>query len=353
MQQRLVKAGLILLRHNQDVEILVELRLGLGLSNVAAVPAHVQLGLGVLLVTILYSAGEGNQDLHIVIFLAFDIPLYLVEIADCRQPGGGDHHHLASPADFVPGGLPERLHDDLRLLTDVVGVQLLIPADHLRRTAGGEVGIVLHGLGNFETGFVGHVVLEYIQDELLLDGLPHTVDVERMEAAVFVLRAKQLQRLIFWGGGESEEGQVPVAALGDDLVHQLIVRVKLLLGLALQLGVLPQGLLGVCQRRFQLEGGAARLRGVGLVHDDGKAAPGGLVHLLEDYRELLQGGDDDPHPGVQSVPQILGGLVLADGLHRPQCVVKARDGLLELGIEDSPIRDHHHAAEHGPVLLAV
>ncbi len=144
-----------------------------------------------------------------------------------------------------------------------------------------------------------------------------------------------------------------MAALGDDLVHQLIVRVKLLLGLALQLGVLPQGLLGVCQRRFQLEGGAACLRGVGLVHDDGKTAPGGLVHLLEDHRELLQGGDDDPHPSVQSVPQILGGLVLTDGFHRPQRVVKARNRFLELGVKDSPIRDHHHAAEHGPVLLAV
>ena len=96
--------------------------LGLSLSDVAAVPAHVQLGLGVLLVPIWNSSRKRNEDVHIVIFLAFDIPLDLVEVADCRQPGGSDHHHLASSANFVPGGLPECFYDDLRLLTDIVGV---------------------------------------------------------------------------------------------------------------------------------------------------------------------------------------------------------------------------------------
>ena len=128
-----------------------------------------------------------------------------MEVPHRRQPGGGDHHHLAPPADLVAGGLPEGLYNDLCLLADVVGVQLLVLADELRRPAGGQVGVVRDGLGNLEAGGIGHVVLQHIQNEPFLNGLPHTVNVERVVAAVRVLGAEQFQRGGFWGGGTDNQ----------------------------------------------------------------------------------------------------------------------------------------------------
>ena len=232
-------------------------------------------------------------------------------------------------------------------------MQLLISSNHLGGTTGREVRIVRCCLGNLETGFIGHIILENIQNEILLNGLPHTVDVERMETAILIFCAEQLQRFILWRSGEGKEGQVLVLPLNDDLLHQLVVWIKFFLSLALQLGILSQSLLGVRQRRFQLEGGAARLGGVGLIHDDGKATSCGLVHLPEDHWELLQGSNNDPHPGVQSVPQILGGFIFPNRLHRAQRVVKAGDSFLELGIQHCAVGDDYHTAEYGLVLPVV
>ena len=114
-----------------------------------------------------------------------------MEVPHRRQPGGGDHHHFAPSADLVAGGLPEGLYNDLCLLADVVGVQLLILADKFCRPAGRQVGVVRDGLGDLEAGGIGHVVLQHIQNEPFLDGLPHTVNVERVVAAVRVLGAEQ------------------------------------------------------------------------------------------------------------------------------------------------------------------
>ena len=174
-----------------------------------------------------------------------------------------------------------------------------------------------------------------------------------METAILIFCAEQLQRFILWRSGEGKEGQVLVLPLNDDLLHQLVVWIKFFLSLALQLGILSQSLLGVRQRRFQLEGGAARLGGVGLIHDDSKATSCGLVHLPEDHWELLQGSNNDPHPGVQSVPQILGGFIFPNRLHRAQRVVKAGDSFLELGIQHCAVGDDYHTAEYGLVLPVV
>ena len=129
-----------------------------------------------------------------------------MEVPHRCQSRGGDYHHLAPPADLVAGGLPEGFYNDLCLLADVVGVQLFILADEFCRPAGRQVWVVRDGLGDLETGGIGHVVLQHIQDEPFLDSLPHTVNVERVVAAVRVLGAEQFQRGGFWGGGKGKEG---------------------------------------------------------------------------------------------------------------------------------------------------
>ena len=133
-----------------------------------------------------------------------------MEVPHRRQPGRGDHHHFAPSADLVAGGLPEGLYNDLCLLADVVGVQLFILADELRRPAGGQVGVVRDGLGDLEAGGIGHVVLQ------------------------------------------GKEGQGLVPPVGGQLLHQRILRVNLVLRFAFQLGIFPQRVLGVGKGGFQL-----------------------------------------------------------------------------------------------------
>ena len=71
-------------------------------------------------------------------------------------------------------------------------MQLFILADELRRPAGRQVGVVRDGLGDLEAGGIGHVVLQHIQNEPFFNGLPHTVNVEGVVAAVRVLGTEQL-----------------------------------------------------------------------------------------------------------------------------------------------------------------
>ena len=141
--------------------------------------------------------------------------------------------------------------------------------------------------------------------------------------------------------------------LNDDLLHQLVVRVQILLRFPLQLSILPQGFLCIRQRRFQLEGRVSSLGRMGLVHDHSIVPSRSLIHLLIDNRKLLQGGNDNPNPSIQCVPQSLGGLILPNRLHRAQRVVKAGDSFLELGIQHCAVGDDYHTAEYGLVLPVV
>ena len=229
-------------------------------------------------------------------------------------------------------------------------MQLFILADKFCRPAGRQIGVVRDGLGDLEAGGIGHVVLQHIQNEPFFNGLPHTVNVEGVMAAVRVLGAEQLQRGGFWGGGKGEEGQVLVPPVGGQFLHQCILRVDLVLRFAFQLGIFPQRVLGVGKGGFQLQSRGAGLGGVRFVDDDGIVLPGGLVYLSIDDRELLQRGDDDACAVVDGIPQVAGVFVLADGLHRTQRMVEAGDGLLQLCVQHGAVSNHDDAGKHRLVL---
>ena len=220
------------------------------------------------------------------------------------------------------------------------------PTDYLRGAARRHVGIVRRGLGDFEAGVVGHIVLQHVENETFFYGLPHRVNVERAETAVFLLRAEHFQRCGLRRGGEGEKGQVLVPPVGDHLPHQLVLRVDFLLRFSLDLRVLPERVLSVRQRRFQLQGCGSRLRRMGLVHDDGEILALRRLHFLINHRKLLQRRHDDPRPVVQRPQKVLARLPLADGLHRAQRVVKAGNCFLQLRVQHRPVRHHHHALEN-------
>ena len=81
VQERLVEAGLVLVRHDETVEVLVELLLGLEFADVGAVGADVQARLGVLILAVLHDPGEGHEDIHVVVSVLQDVPLDLVVVA--------------------------------------------------------------------------------------------------------------------------------------------------------------------------------------------------------------------------------------------------------------------------------
>ena len=182
-----------------------------------------------------------------------------MEIPNRSQTRGRHHHHLAPSADLVPRCPHVGLHDDLRLLADVVGVQLLKLAYRLRCAAGREVRILLDSLGYLKTRLIGHVVLQHVQDKALFNGLPHAVNMERVEAAVAVLRPEHLQRRALGCGGEGEEREVLVPPVGYHRFDKGIIRVQLFLSPALDLSVLLQRVRRVRKRRLQLQGRAPRL----------------------------------------------------------------------------------------------
>ena len=171
---------------------------------------------------------------------------------------------------------------------------------------------------------------------MFLNGLPHGIDMERVEGAVCVLLPEHFQRLVLWRGSKGEETQILVLAVGDHLPHQTVLCVlQFILRLAFQLCILLEGVMGIRQGHFQLHGALPSLAAVSLVHNDSKGLAGGIVHLLIDDGELLQGGIYDPLAVVQSIPQVFGGLLFIDGHHRTKGVVKAGDAVFELDYKEA------------------
>jgi hypothetical protein len=181
-KQGLVEAGLELVRHQQDVEVLALE----GCLDVAALQVGVHglprlgEGLGAAL-QVVDLAGEGHQRAEGVTLL----PDVLVDgqlPADGLLAGAEHDHGLRPPAEERRDVLAEVLDDDLHLLADVVRVQLH-PA---HQSAGGGaaldlvVGDLLALVGESEREAVGRVVLQHVEDEALLDGLAHGVQVERL-----------------------------------------------------------------------------------------------------------------------------------------------------------------------------
>ena len=127
--------------------------------------------------------------------------------------------------------------------------------------------------------------------------------------------------------------------VGNHFPDQAVAGIRLLIFcLSFQLGIFLQGVSCVGQRHLQLHRRLAGLGGVRLVDDDGKPLALCIVHFLVYDGELLQGRHDNPLPVVQGIPQILRCLLIVDGTHGTELMVKARHRLLQLCIEVPPVR---------------
>ena len=107
-----------------------------------------------------------------------------------------------SDADFGACHVAERLHDELGLLAESVGVQLLVLAEQLERGTAGHIGVVGDRACELDGLRIAHVVGEGVHNEALLYRLAHRVDVERVEGSVRPLIAEHLERLLLRRGGK-------------------------------------------------------------------------------------------------------------------------------------------------------
>ena len=130
-------------------------------------------------------------------------------------PAADHHHRLGLAVQQRRDVLAEVLDDHLDLLRDVVRMQPHPAHDPLQGRAALDflVVVVLAVVGQLEGQLVGRVVLEHVEDEFLLDGLPHRIDVERRGQIVRAgrlgrigPRAEQLHRLGLGRRGERDVG---------------------------------------------------------------------------------------------------------------------------------------------------
>ena len=177
---------------------------------------------------VVHLAGEGHQRADLVAVLA----MYL-SIASCQRTASTrlrDHHHrLRLAVQQRRHVFAEVLHHDLHLLRDVVRMQPHPAHDPLHRRAALDLllVVVLALVRQLEGQLVGRVVLQHVEDELLLDGLPHGIDVKRRGQVVrrrlarrIGARAEQLHRLVLRRGGEGHEGDAAIVGARRHLRRQ-------------------------------------------------------------------------------------------------------------------------------------
>ena len=229
--------------------------------------------------------------------------------------GAGDvarHDHGAGfAADLASGDhlIVKMFDDDTGLDADGNAVAFYKTAKSFLSALLVEERIVFNGLHQLVKAVIRGVVGQHIEDESLLNGLFHRVDVER---AVFdfvplqIRSSENLQRFVFRRGGEGE-----IAGVGEHF-PPLDDLVDLVLGGLLFL-VFGGG--GLREREVHLGGGASALAGMGLVDDDGEFSGAVVVaDVVQNEGKLEYRGDDNLLLMLQRLPQVAGVLRPCDGI---------------------------------------
>ena len=312
-------------------------------------PAGVHAGLGVFLPLVVHLPGEGDQALPGIPLLR-QVGVHGELVAHGVEAGAGDDHGLGPAADPVLHLLGEVLDRDPDLPLDRVRVQFHEGLEQVGGLALLVARVVLDRLEEPPVGRVRGVVGEDVEDEALLDRLPHAVQVERFEPAVGLLHAEQFQRLRLGRRREREGGEVRQGAaflhLGEDSLLQFLLRRS-------GSGFLLLGRLKASSGEYGLEAlrtlaGLGRVR---FVDDHREPLAGKRSDLLGDHRELLERRDDDPLAGFQGRAELL--RILVDLLDHPERLLELGDRALKLAVEHAAIRDDDDGVEHRAIVGVV
>ena len=167
MQQGFVKAGDELVGDDQEsIRVLLEI----GRNVLARKP--VEIGLGLLLPANLEVARVRHDRLVRALDLG-EVVRHLAPVVNGpRDAVAHDHRpRLATDLLFARHLRDEVIDHDLGLAADGLVVRFDVVANLLQRLHLVEFRVVRHRLGHLVEAVVGGVVLHYVEDELLLDGL--------------------------------------------------------------------------------------------------------------------------------------------------------------------------------------
>ena len=361
MQQRLVEARLELLSHNQYLELrLVELLADGVVLDAKAVHALLAVGLAVKL----HLPREGHKALDGIVILQMDNLVDKLFVHHRRFPRIRHHHGLGSATNLVDGVLHEIRHHHLGLLPHIVRVGIQCLHDELDGLLllvlvfiNGHLGtkVIPLPLHILKHGLVGHIVLQHIEDEFLVDGLLHGVVVVRLVilaadatqhfivALLGSLVAKQDIGLVLRRGREGVEAQV-----AHLLPHALHVGQRQVVGVFIAL--FKQGAVVHRQCLGQVFHGLVAHGCVCLVHDDG-ILPICLV-LQERQREaefLHRTHDDARGIGfIQCRRQLIGSF--SDVAHCLGHFLKGIHVVSHVRVQHDAVGHHDDAVIHGIAL---
>ncbi|EXI77156.1 MAG: hypothetical protein AW10_03972 [Candidatus Accumulibacter appositus] len=297
-EQRLVEAGLKFVGDEEDL-VLVAFE---GFADVATLQVRVQ-GLAMFREAVragglvIHLAGERDQRADLVA-LALDVFVDSQLPAYCFDPTADDDHRLGLAAEQRNHKFAEVLDDDLDLLGNVVGVQAHPVHDALQRGASLDRLLVVVGslVCQLEGQLVARVVLQYVEDEPLLDRLAHRIDMEgrwQIARASGLCRvrtgAEQFQRLVLRRRREGGVGDAGVAGAHCHLGRENVFGADLATVFQLRQFLLAQHGLELCRR---LSG----LRAMSFVGDHREALAfggGQFAHGLDREGEGLDRADDN------------------------------------------------------------
>ena len=209
MQQWLVEAGLVLVRHDEDAVAVLAEKLGKLLFGEATVHAR----FGVLFAVDDDLSREGDECLRMTELAHVLSPQLLVRhaVAHRRLAARRDDHGFRPAAEVALHLAGEVVHDDAQVAHDGA----VIGRDEVRELpfcgGGFEFGIVWDGLDHLAERVVGGVIGRDVEDETLFDGLPHRIEVERLLLPLRIQRAEHVERPARGGGGEAYDGDVLLA----------------------------------------------------------------------------------------------------------------------------------------------
>ena len=253
------------------------------------------------------------------------------------------HHRLCLPTNLIDGMLHEVVHNHGCLAQHDVGVLIQFAINEGQRLSFlielSSLLLIGSRLDEFKHGLIRLIVLQYIKDEFLVDGLFHAVEV----VFLMVLVTIEHKGFILWRSSEGEVTHVLHGATHNLLIsHQRVHLVFKIIGI--EVWNVLQILVGA-QCIHKVFCTLIANGGMGFIHYDGILAMFFAFQGFKGEGEFLHGGDDDAVTFVESGCQILG--ASADVLHRAHHVFKVHHVVGHIAVEHNTVGHHDDAVEDG------
>ena len=201
MEQRLVKARLILVCNNQNIVFRTTERLSKLLirSNRLSILVNVQRSFRIFYSIQRNRTRKRNQNAtpftfsRVFFHIFFDCKI----VANSIRTTIRNNHRLPLPVNLETPILNEVRHNHFRLVGNGMSVFSVITNQDFQSRTFYKFRIVFRYFYKLKRFFNGRIIRQNVQNEPFLDGLLHRINVERLVAFLFVIiRTKQFKRFI-------------------------------------------------------------------------------------------------------------------------------------------------------------